>query len=92
VRAILSISGTGAALVSGAALGHSLWSLWPLFLGVFVLVGAAMIIVTWAAFSSRSTPMIRLRAFVRDLRSDQRSAFDQESGSSNQVSRLSGSR
>ena len=74
MKRIFSVTGTGAAVVSGVALGHSHW---PLILGIgtFVLVGAALIIVAWAAFSSRSAPMTRLRALVRDLRGDQRSAL-----------------
>lgn len=70
MKRILSVTGTGAVLVSGVALGRSLWLL-VLGVGTLVLAGAALTIVATAAFSSRSTPMTRLRAFVRDLRGDQ---------------------
>jgi hypothetical protein len=77
MRRILSVTGTGtgAVLVSEVALGHSL-GLLVLGIGTLVLVGAALTIIALAAFSSRSTPMTRLRAFARDLRGGQRSALN----------------
>jgi hypothetical protein len=88
MRSILNITGAGAVLVGGVALSYSLW---PLVLGLLVLVGAAMTIIACATFSKRSTPMRRLRAFVRDLRGDHSSALTGRDESGHEPSRLSGS-
>jgi hypothetical protein len=58
-------TGTGAVLISAAALRYSLW---PIIVAALLLACAALFIVAFAAFSRRSAPMSRLRAFVRDLR------------------------
>jgi uncharacterized membrane protein YqiK len=63
-----SITGTVTVLLSAAL--H--YSLLPIVIGVVVLICVAMVIVAWAVFSRRSTPMARLRALVRDIRGDPR--------------------
>jgi hypothetical protein len=45
-------------------------TLWPIALAAFILGLAALAVIARAAFTKRSTPMERLRAFVRDLRGD----------------------
>jgi hypothetical protein len=45
-------------------------SLWPITLAACVLGLTALAVIARAAFTKRSTPMERLRAFVRDLRGD----------------------
>ena len=85
MKLLRNATGTGAVLVSAAALRYSLW---PIVLGALFLACAAMAIVACAAFSSRSTPMSRLRALVRDLRGEQRSAQNRTGESGDDVPRL----
>ena len=59
------IGGTVAASAVATLLGPVLW---PVVLGLVVLGLAALVIVACAAFIKSSTPMRRLRAFVRDMR------------------------
>jgi hypothetical protein len=65
VKLLGRIGGTAAASAVAALLGPVLW---PVVLGLVVLGLAALIIVARAAFIKSSTPMRRLRAFVRDMR------------------------
>ena len=59
------IGGAVAASAVATLLGPVLW---PVVLGLVVLGLAALVIVARAAFIKSSTPMRRLRAFVRDIR------------------------
>jgi tetrahydromethanopterin S-methyltransferase subunit B len=65
VKLLGRIGGTAAASAVAALLGPVLW---PVVLGLVVLGLVALIIVARAAFIKSSTPMRRLRAFVRDIR------------------------
>ena len=72
MRVIRSATGTGTILVSLTAFRYSLCLL---VLSVLLLAVIAMSIVAAAAFSTRSAPMARLRALVRDLRDRDRPAL-----------------
>jgi hypothetical protein len=68
VNLLRKVSRIALTVVGGASLLAP--SLWPIALAACVLGLAALAVVTRAAFTKRSTPMERLRAFVRDLRGD----------------------
>jgi hypothetical protein len=71
VKLLRNATGTGAVLISAAGFRYSLWLI---ALGVLLLACVAIAIVACAAFSSRSAPMSRIRALVRDVRGDRGSA------------------
>lgn len=61
----------GAVVVGTTAIGHSVW---PIVGAALALIGLALVIIACAAFSSRSAPMARIRALVRDIRGDRRTS------------------
>jgi hypothetical protein len=73
VKLLRNATSTGAVLVSAAALRHSLGFI---VLGVLLLACVAAAIITSAAFCTRSAPMSRIRALVRDIRGDHRASMN----------------